>query len=577
MKKVLILLCILAPHFIMIGQSSRGSQDPKMPREKVYLHLNSTFLVTGESLFYKVYCINKAEQKLSSLSKIAYVELIKNDHEVIFKQKIWLEEGQGQGDFFVPSSVFSGNYKLIAYTQWMRNGKLEEIFEQDILLINPFQEDQANMLRTDSIEQTKATELFREPLKTYPNTDISIDLNNSGFETRQLCTFQIAASEGYYGNYSVSVRQKDQIPAPQRKPFVKSDNVMTDHDKYLPTSLVSSALLPELRGEILRGIVRNKENKQPAENIQMALSIPERNYIFKIVSSNEKGEFFFILDKDYRTSKGVVQIVGSDAETCEFELLSAPQINYAELEFKSYGINKKDKEAILSKSINNQIQNAYAESHQDSVPPQKDYPPFYEINTYDYFLDDYTRYPSIKETILEIVEMAYTRQRQQKSYIHAKVLSDGNERGLNTLLLIDGLYIQEHDAVINARASKIKKISVYNQPYVYGSEIFEGIVSMESFDGDFLKDLPTYSSTAVDLLTPLPKKIYFQPNHRDNNTERIPDQRVQLLWNPDTEISRPKNEYQFYTSDLKGSFEIILEGYTKKGTPVSLTRSFEVK
>ena len=69
---------------LIFGLSSKNHAQPnnksdlyyKIPQEKVFLHYNSTFLLSGEKLLYKIYCINSKTKKLSNLSQIAYVELI---------------------------------------------------------------------------------------------------------------------------------------------------------------------------------------------------------------------------------------------------------------------------------------------------------------------------------------------------------------------------------------------------------------------------------------------------------------------------------------------------------------------
>ena len=57
---------------------------------------------------------------------------------VIFKHKLRLEDGYGHGDFFIPVSVSSGNYKLIGCTRWMLNWGEEVFFQEDISILNPY-------------------------------------------------------------------------------------------------------------------------------------------------------------------------------------------------------------------------------------------------------------------------------------------------------------------------------------------------------------------------------------------------------------------------------------------------------
>ena len=48
-------------------------------QEKVFLHTDKTVYATGEILWFKAYVTNAASNKLSTLSKICYVEIIGAD------------------------------------------------------------------------------------------------------------------------------------------------------------------------------------------------------------------------------------------------------------------------------------------------------------------------------------------------------------------------------------------------------------------------------------------------------------------------------------------------------------------
>jgi len=73
----------------------------KVPQEKVFVHYNASLLFSGEYLYYKLYCFNDEKNRLTSISKIAYVTLINEKGESVFEHKIKLNQGIGQGDFFV--------------------------------------------------------------------------------------------------------------------------------------------------------------------------------------------------------------------------------------------------------------------------------------------------------------------------------------------------------------------------------------------------------------------------------------------------------------------------------------------
>ena len=162
MKKILILLGLLFLQYGMLNAQyvvknpTELAQLKKLPLEKVYVHYNASVLFPGEYVYYSLYCINAQTNKLSNISSMAYIELVGEDLTTQLVQKVRLEGGRGQGDFFIPVSMPSGNYKLIAYTQWMKNAGHEQLFKDDIAIINPYRSDQEVVLATE-VDSTMAS------------------------------------------------------------------------------------------------------------------------------------------------------------------------------------------------------------------------------------------------------------------------------------------------------------------------------------------------------------------------------------------------------------------------------------
>ena len=77
-------------------------------------------------------------------------------------------------------------------------------------------------------------------------------------------------------------------------------------------------------------------------------------------------------------------------------------------------------------------------------------------------------------------------------------------------------------------------------------------------------------------MRPLGKKEYFQPDYSSNKDSRIPDYRHQLLWLPNITLNNEDNNFTFYTSDVKGTFQMTLEGFTSEGKPIHMNEVFEV-
>ncbi len=107
-------------------------------QEKIFTHIDRTLYLTGETIWLKVYLVNRNTNRLSDLSKVAYLEVLDKSNEPVLKTKIELTDGTGSGSVFLPASLTSGNYTIIAYTRWMQNFSADYYFHQTIKIVNPF-------------------------------------------------------------------------------------------------------------------------------------------------------------------------------------------------------------------------------------------------------------------------------------------------------------------------------------------------------------------------------------------------------------------------------------------------------
>lgn len=107
-------------------------------QEKIYAHVDRNFYLTGETLWFKIYCVDGTFNKPLDLSKVAYLEILDRNNISSLNAKISLENGFGSGSIFIPASISSGNYTIRAYTQWMKNYSPEFFFHKTISIVNPF-------------------------------------------------------------------------------------------------------------------------------------------------------------------------------------------------------------------------------------------------------------------------------------------------------------------------------------------------------------------------------------------------------------------------------------------------------
>lgn len=106
------------------------------PREKVHVHLDKPYYLAGDDLWFKVYTTLGPFNLLSNLSKIVYVELIDGRGHLVKSHRLPLISGLSMGDFKLADTLAEGNYRIRAYTNWMRNFEEGPFFEQTIPIGN---------------------------------------------------------------------------------------------------------------------------------------------------------------------------------------------------------------------------------------------------------------------------------------------------------------------------------------------------------------------------------------------------------------------------------------------------------
>src|SRR5665213_1290103 len=117
-------------------QNSLAKESGYNLREKIYLHTDRSLYLCGNVLWFKAYLINASNNRPLSISKVAYVEILNKQHQPVLQGKIVIKNASGNGSFFLPFSLATGNYELRAYTSWMKNFSPDHYFKKYITIIN---------------------------------------------------------------------------------------------------------------------------------------------------------------------------------------------------------------------------------------------------------------------------------------------------------------------------------------------------------------------------------------------------------------------------------------------------------
>jgi TonB-dependent SusC/RagA subfamily outer membrane receptor len=147
MKKYVILLFFVIASILVLGFVRDDEPLKKIiqqiekyrlqyPQEKIHLHMDKPYYAIGDNIWFKAYVVTAEKDELSDLSKILYVELINDKDSVKQSLALPLEMGLAWGDFSLTDSLKEGNYRIRAYTNWMRNFGEEYFFDKTFTVGN---------------------------------------------------------------------------------------------------------------------------------------------------------------------------------------------------------------------------------------------------------------------------------------------------------------------------------------------------------------------------------------------------------------------------------------------------------
>jgi len=517
-------------------------------QEQIYVHFNSNFLITGERLFYKVYTQNSATKKLSKLSKIAYVAIVNKNKETVLEQKIKLTQGTGFGDFFISTPLTTGSYKLIGYTQWMKNKNL--FFEEDLYIYNAFTNPPKMQVHTKEKQANTNLKTYAKRAKVNLPVPASVLANAQG-------------------NFSISVKKMTPSIFPEKM------NSKQFSAKKNQTELVNSTAnkmfsIPEFRGELLSGIVSSKNNSN-IENLKVILSSIHKNGITQITNTNSKGEFHFNLKSSLEKEDLNIQLDVDLVSSYSISMLKKLPVDYSQLQFKEITTTREINNIIKTKSIHLQIENAYSGIKTDAIKKDTFNFKMYQQTPLTFVLDKYKRFNTMEETIIEVIQSCWIENKSGDYTIYVRDENLVNNKLFKPLIIIDGHIVTDHNELANFHPRKIKTVHVFRKKHIINSKQYHGIINVETFKLSFKPDEAKIFK--LNTLNISKEKSYFKQNYAKDKGLRIPDYRTQLYWSPTIE----GKEFDFYTSDVPGVYEVNIEGFSNSGKPISLKQYFKVE
>ena len=442
--------------------------------ERTYVCTDRHSYVAGEDVFCSVFCFDGGSGSLSDFSSVAYVELISPEGSAV-RVKMALQDGRGAGRLRLPSTLPTGNYRLIAYTALNRNEEDMDYFRGSrvISVYNTLSASRQESVVLDAA--TAAVEGTGRPYGAAAPAGLvmeqrgdSLFLRNSGTECLDFC---------------LSLSISDALPDPEGPGLADFLEARSGDRTTLRTDAKLS--IPEYEGEIV-------SIRVPAmySGVTAVLSGPGlRNDIYSS-TVDSTGLVSFYTGNIYGDRDLVFELNSRDVnDDFSLEVLSP----FASPELDRDGVpelhlNGSVAEDLKRRSVAMQISRHFGiDEYMDSLQLRPDL--LFKGGTMTvYEMDDYTRFPTMRETIVEYVREVHIRRQDGEPVLKLvpgkSFESYSSMLGGNALVLVDGVPVSEHGRVLDLNPALLRRICIYPYDVSTGSCIYSGVVNFISFRGD---------------------------------------------------------------------------------------------
>lgn len=535
-------------------------------RERVYMQTDKELYIAGETVWLKLLTTNASGMPVS-FSKVGYVELLGND--AAYKQiKIEINDCVGTGWLDIPAEIPTGYYNLVAYTQYMAGESETVFFRKKVVIINTLQKITFDDENANTANITSRTN--KKPLV------IAGTLNNTIYSTRTNGKIILNNIPENTASLSVSIVGENLTKNETTQDLQHWKNEL----KNMIAGNFSNQAMAEYEGHIIRGRLVDAQTGEPqkADVVFPFLAFLGEQLRFFGGKINSNGEIFFTT-KRISGLEQVTTTIFNDVNDKKYRVdLVSPFVEHTFAPLPDLQVQKQWGDVLLKRSVG--LQSLFA-FHGDSLYKFEHEAPFFKLEPDKVFvLDNYTRFSTMEDVVVEIIAFVRFRKIDKKRYL--TTMTDdltGYSQG-NTLVLLDGVPIADHDDIYNYNPDLVKQIDIYRSRFVFGGCYFSGIVNFKTFTND----LPAYkldiSSQLLTYETPQAYRHFYVPDYSDENKRksRLPDFRHTLLWEPELQThGKATIEIPFITSDLTGDFKVTIEGITQTGEVVCWEDYFEVR
>lgn len=510
MRRTCILMAVIMCCTMMWAQTAREYIQASTDRD-IYL--------TGEVLHLRIDVTDFASRPMD-MSKVAYVE-IADTKKLHAQTMVQLKEGSGWADIVLPETMHSGYYQLNVYTRYMRNFGNECCYKTLLPVVN-------------------LTHVSREDRVSFSAVEASqiIDMANGNEAVRQYRPFEqinLPSGAGILSNTVMSV---------QPLSCVTTESHTSKEPEY--KSVESVKLQPEIEGHIMTVQV---EDADKVDVSRLAL-VGKAARIFDgqkqadgtllYYTTGLKGTLPIMINAYDQNEEPVKVSLQSPYAAILADSLPELAVTYVDELMKQRGVAA---QASAWRNSGTKVDSLDFDRRFLNIEPEL---------MYD--LDEYTRFKTVREILLEFVRGVQRQKRHGRNQLFTHMSEGGRYADCPALVLLDGVPVYDIDEFMDYDARRLKYVLIYNDRYSFGKSFNQGVISFMTHRGQ----LSDYHLDAGS-------QLYTYKFPQDRPEAQSPQ------WVPEL-----TDGYSFCAPSVPGYYQIIVRGLDSANHPATLRSVFEV-
>jgi len=522
-------------------------------QERIFVITDRSTYIAGDLVYCSLFAMDN-EGRPSGFSAISYLELISADGTVA-EVKVGLFEGRGAGSFRIPTSAPTGNYSLVAYTAQSQAAP--------------------GSARTLAVFNTTSTARVKGGVTLVPESQFT------GFDEPEM-----PSQGGLSLSLPARIRQEREatlvIGALDQDASlavtVYHDDALAPRDgKTLSGFLHGAPAKPgtrsgEYEGEIVYASVEGLATDPDGQVTAFLSSAGSPSNVY-VGRTQGEGQLQFFTGNIYGDRELVCEVQSDDRQPRHINLLS-PFVHPETDSLPSLLLSSAQRNRLIARKS---ALSAEALLQLDTLVrfmPKREDLLLEGQPVIRYHLDDYNRFPSVREIIVEFVrELQYSR-RNGRWQVRLNTSDATNSRRYvqdNILVMMDGVVLSDHGMLEGFDAMLLDDIDIYPQPFVLGGVPFNGLVNFIS-KKNYVTALQFPENVRVVDFKGVSYPVAYTGGV-PSGTAR--DVREVLYWHPALQTKAGAQErLRLKMPSYAGKFRVVAEGLKADGTPVRAEYSF---